>query len=44
MKWAEFERTAGEWEKAAELLKDAKDVFVQYDLPLFLGQLEKVTT
>jgi tetratricopeptide (TPR) repeat protein len=42
VKWAEFERAAGDEEKAEALVSEAKKVFTQFDLPLFLASLEKV--
>jgi tetratricopeptide (TPR) repeat protein len=38
VKWAGYERSAGNTAKALSLIEEARSVFTRYDLPLFLSQ------
>ncbi|MFZ0548551.1 MAG: tetratricopeptide repeat protein [Candidatus Promineifilaceae bacterium] len=41
LKWARYEMAVGNKEKSFALLQEAKVVFTQFDLPLFLARLNK---
>lgn len=41
VKWAEYETAVGNKDKAFALLREAETVFNQFDLPLFLSQVQK---